>query len=61
MSDIETKERNDISPLCPHCERELAEVCYRRLWTVFGKCYIYFCEHCRKTLGVTHRKGLWTN
>jgi hypothetical protein len=24
-----------------------------------GRRYLYFCPHCRKVLGVSHRKGFW--
>jgi len=58
---METEERNNVAPVCPHCSREMGVVCYRKMRSFFGKCYIYFCPHCHKTLGVTHRKGIWTN
>jgi hypothetical protein len=46
-------DRNDLSPLCPHCDRELNEV-YRKgkgFPLGQGRTLIYFCPHCRKTLG----------
>ena len=49
----------DETPVCPHCNTSLREVWCRRVAGVFGKRYIYFCPHCRKVLGVTHRKGFW--
>ena len=55
---IECIENNE-TPICPHCEASLTHVCCRKLASVFGKRYIYFCPHCRKVLGVTHRKGFW--
>ena len=57
---IETEERDDVNPVCPHCSQELDTVCFREVRAFIGRCYIYFCPHCRKTLGVTHRKGLLT-
>ena len=47
-------ERNDLVPLCPHCERELAEV-YRKskgVGLLVGRNSVFFCPHCRKVLGV---------
>ncbi|MBT8136448.1 MAG: hypothetical protein KJO54_05450 [Gammaproteobacteria bacterium] len=51
------KQKDDIAPLCPHCEKEIDEVWLRELKGVFGRRYIYFCSQCRKALGVSHRKG----
>lgn len=46
-------DRNDLVPLCPHCEGPLNEV-YRR-GTGFplgqGRTLVYFCPHCQKVLG----------
>jgi hypothetical protein len=53
------QERNDVTPICPHCSQPLEEVGYRDLGGFFGRRYIYFCSQCRKTLGVSHRKGFW--
>jgi len=38
---------------------ELRAVWMRELKGVLGRRYVYFCPHCRKVLGLTHRKGLW--
>jgi len=56
---IPTEEKNDIVPLCPHCGAEIKTVHLRRLASTFGKRYIYFCQICRKVLGISHRKGFW--
>ncbi len=56
---ITCEERNDIVPICPHCQAALDKVQCRRLTGVFGKRYIFFCPYCRKVLGVSHRKGFW--
>ena len=56
---IPCEEKNDIVPICPHCQTPLSRVHCRQLTSTFGKRYIYFCPDCRKTLGVSHRKGFW--
>jgi uncharacterized protein with PIN domain len=57
MMILENKE--DVEPVCPHCLSELRSIWMRELKGVLGKRYVYFCPHCRKVLGVTHRKGFW--
>jgi len=52
-------EKKDISPICPHCSEPVKEVWYQELKGNFGRRYVYFCAKCRKTLGVSHRKGFW--
>ena len=56
---IPCEERNDIVPICPHCEAKLEKVYCRMLSSTFGKRYIYFCPACLKVLGTSHRKGFW--
>lgn len=46
-------ERNDLSPLCPHCGKELTEI-YRKsrgAGLIVGRNSIFFCPHYRKVLG----------
>ncbi len=45
--------RNDLSPLCSHCNNELTEVYSKTEGTGFimGKDVMYFCPHCLKVLG----------
>ena len=45
--------REDLVPLCPHCEEELTEVYTRAKGVpiVQGRNVVYFCPHCRKVLG----------
>lgn len=47
------------NPVCPHCEKEIRQVLYKRVQSTFGKSYLYFCDSCKKTLGITQRKGFW--
>lgn len=53
------EEKEDIGPICPHCETEIRTVWYRRIPGIAGKRYLYYCANCRKALGVSHRKGFW--
>lgn len=53
--------REDItaSPICPHCGKELQEIAARRVECTLGVRFLYYCCHCLKVLGVSHRKGFW--
>jgi hypothetical protein len=56
---IELEKKDDVTPICPHCSQKLSRMWFRQLSGFFGKRYIYMCSHCRKVLGVSHRKGFW--
>jgi uncharacterized protein with PIN domain len=56
---IECQETLTEVPLCPHCGQPIHHVLCRRLRSVLGKRYVYFCASCKKVLGVSHRKGFW--
>jgi hypothetical protein len=56
---ITVRERDDVVPLCPHCNQPLDEVSCRQMESTFGRRYVYFCSRCLKVLGVSHRKGFW--
>lgn len=56
---IELEQKDDVDPVCPHCEERLQRVWCRELKGFLGKRYVYFCANCRKVLGVSHRKGFW--
>ena len=56
---IELKEKNDVTPECPQCNQTISEIWFRELKSLFGKRYVYFCQHCKKVLGVSHRKGFF--
>jgi hypothetical protein len=32
---------------------------FQELSGMMGRRFIYFCCHCHKVLGVSHRKGFW--
>ena len=56
---IEITERDDVTPVCPHCEHDLKHLHFQQVRGTFGRRYLYFCSNCRKVLGVSHRKGFW--
>jgi len=56
---IECQETLTEVPLCPHCGQPVRHLLCRRLRSVLGKRYVYFCASCKKVLGVSHRKGFW--
>ncbi len=56
---ISAEERDDINPICPHCNKEIQKVFMKKLESTLGVRFLYFCSKCKKTLGVTHRKGFW--
>ena len=56
---MEVKEKNDVTPICPHCAESVREVWFRELKGMLGRRYVYFCASCKKVLGVSHRKGFW--
>jgi len=46
--------REDLEPVCPHCERKLAEIYYKSKgpgWFVFPSTAVDFCPGCLKVLG----------
>lgn len=55
---ITFEKKEDVSPICPHCKKELARVWFRELKGDLGKRCLYFCPECRTCLGISHRKGL---
>lgn len=56
---IQIKDTDQETPICPHCEKEQHVINCRQIKTTFGVRYIYFCGHCKKTLGISDRKGFW--
>ena len=55
---MHVEDRDDFRPVCPHCERELDSLLARQLAaSVLSRRIVYCCPHCRKVLGVSHRKG----
>jgi hypothetical protein len=59
MRKIPVDEREDVRPICPHCEKQLDRLSAQTLSSSFlSKRLVYMCPHCQKVLGISHRKGL---
>jgi len=56
---IDSIEKNDVIPICPHCNASVNTLGFRRVESLLGKRYIYFFINCKKVLGISHRKGFW--
>ncbi|TQV86495.1 hypothetical protein [Aliikangiella coralliicola] len=56
---IEIIEEATEKPICPHCEQSISKILANKIKSTFGVRYLYFCSKCRKTLGISHRKGFW--
>ena len=56
---LELEEKYNVTPICPHCDTSLVKIYFHELRAFLGRRYIYFCSHCHKVLGVSHRKGFW--
>ena len=56
---ITTEKKDNVTPLCPHCDKPQNTIHYRALGGGFGRRFVYFCAGCKKVLGVSHRKGFW--
>jgi uncharacterized protein with PIN domain len=56
---IQLERKDDVQPVCSHCQAELRTIWMQEIEGVLGRRYIYFCPQCRKVLGISHRKGFW--
>jgi hypothetical protein len=56
---IHVQEKENVTPICPHCSAELQTMWVRKAESAFGNRYVYFCPDCKKVLGVSHRKGFF--
>ena len=61
MATTRIRIREDFSAelICPHCGKEIQEIAARRVESILGVRFMYYCCNCRKVLGVSHRKGFW--
>ena len=53
------EQREDVDPICPHCQQPLRTIWFQEVRSRLGKRYVYLCAQCRKILGLSHRKGFW--
>ena len=42
----------DYDPLCPHCEKEINEIHWRRIKAWTANEYLFICPTCKKIIGV---------
>lgn len=56
---VRIREDFPAAPVCPHCGKDIQELAARRVESVLGVRFVYYCTDCRKVLGVSHRKGFW--
>jgi predicted RNA-binding Zn-ribbon protein involved in translation (DUF1610 family) len=65
MREITLEIKDDVLPLCPHCGVELKKLHATKIQCPEGGAklkpyyrYIYFCPSCKKSLGITHTRGI---
>ena len=56
---ITVNDSDSRDPVCPYCEQEIHSVSVRKMESMLGVRYLYYCSNCQKTLGISHRKGFW--
>lgn len=58
MKTLNIIKRNDLTPLCPHCSKQLNEVYSKTRGSGFvvGKDVVYFCPYCLKVLGFSQSR-----
>ena len=51
---IKITDREDLTPICPHCDKPLDELFVKSkgLGFIEGKNVVYFCPSCHKVLGI---------
>lgn len=48
---------SEMSPICPHCEREVQGLVSRQINSDAGRAFVWACPKCAKIVGVTQRSG----
>lgn len=56
---IQAEYREDINPVCPHCNSPVNQIYIHKIKSFLGKRFLYFCSNCHKVLGFSHRKAFW--
>jgi hypothetical protein len=54
---LATERCENVTPVCPHCKKNVTRILFRELESDWGRRLVYFCPECRCVLGVSHRKG----
>jgi len=54
---IKVTEKDDLTPICPFCNKELSEIYFKKHGWGIAKIGLYFCPHCLKTLGAGYAQG----
>jgi uncharacterized protein with PIN domain len=65
MQKISLDIKDDISPICPYCGAEVNNLYAKKVecpelsakLTKYYR-YLYFCQNCKKALGITHFKAI---
>ena len=47
----ELERKDDVDPICPHCQAGVKTVWHQVIKGAFGKRHLYFCSQCRKVQG----------
>ncbi len=57
-SPLNIVKRDDVTPICPHCDKPLSEIFAKSQGPgfVMGKDTMYFCPHCSKVLGFSQSR-----
>lgn len=56
---IAIEDNFEKNPICPFCTTEINKLYTREIRSFLGRRYLYYCSHCLKVLGLSHRKGFW--
>ena len=56
---VQIRETKNASIACPHCERNISVINAQKIKSTFGVRFVYFCDSCKKVLGISHRKGFF--
>lgn len=66
MAPIALELKEELSPVCPYCQTEIKKLFAKKIECAEGGAkikpyyrYIYFCPNCKKTLGITHTRGIF--
>ena len=52
IAPIRFTDRDDLSPICPHCEKYLDEIFVKKQGGTGGAGLVHFCPFCLKVLAI---------